>query len=54
VNIFAMLALIEELTHDDECQYDHHGYCQAHFLHERPCPHERAKALLADQKRREP
>ena len=22
------------------CCYDHHGYCQSHFLHERPCPME--------------
>lgn len=21
-----------------ECRYDHHGYCQTHFLHEKPCP----------------
>ena len=29
----------------DPCEYDHHGYCQAHSLDERPCPHERAAEL---------
>lgn len=31
--------LIDRLAFDDECDYDHHAYCQAHNLHERPCPH---------------
>ena len=25
---------------DDVCSYDHHGYCQSHFGHEKPCPYE--------------
>lgn len=33
----------------DACRYDHHGYCQTHFLHERPCPYERARAALASR-----
>jgi hypothetical protein len=41
-----LLDLIRDLAHDDACEYDHHGYCQSHFLHERPCPHERAQAIL--------
>lgn len=31
--------LIDRLAFDDECDYDHHAYCQAHNLHEHPCPH---------------
>ncbi len=42
------LAILADLVDDAPCQYDHHGYCQAHSLHERPCPHERAKTLLGD------
>lgn len=30
----------------DPCRYDHHGYCQAHSLSPRPCPHEAAKEVL--------
>ena len=30
----------------DECQYDHHGYCQAHGLDEAPCPVERIVRVL--------
>ena len=44
----AYLALLAELTHpDDECVYDHHGYCQTHDLADRPCPHSRAKRLIS-------
>lgn len=28
------------------CRYDHHGYCQEHFLHEKPCLAERTKEAL--------
>ena len=28
------------LADGEVCCYDHHGYCQSHFLHERPCPME--------------
>ncbi len=38
--------LLAELTAPDPCQYDHNEKCQAHWLHTRPCPHERAKKLL--------
>lgn len=31
--------LIDRLAFDDGCDYDHHAYCQAHNLHEHPCPH---------------
>ena len=23
----------------EPCRYDHHGYCQTHFLDPAPCPH---------------
>ncbi len=39
-NALAVAAeLIDRLAFDDACDYDHHDYCQAHNLHERPCPH---------------
>jgi len=38
-------ALVTELVDADPCRYDHHGYCQTHSLHEKPCPHEQAKDL---------
>ena len=41
--------LIEEFVDDDPCQYDMHGYCQAHSLHSKPCPHERAKEMLPNR-----
>jgi hypothetical protein len=37
--------LVIELIDDDDCLYDHHGYCQTHALYKNPCPYERAKAL---------
>jgi len=37
--------LVRELTDDGKCDYDHNDYCQSHSLHDRPCPHGRAKAL---------
>lgn len=41
-----LCGLLDELTDTEECRYDHHDNCQSHNLHERPCPHETAKALL--------
>lgn len=47
--------LVPEFIHDDDpCEYDRLGYCHAHELRERPCPHERAKALLAARAGRPP
>ena len=40
-----LLRLIEEFTDPDPCSYDHNGSCQAHSLHEKPCPHEIAQVL---------
>ena len=28
------------LADGETCHYDHHGYCQTHFLHSKPCPME--------------
>lgn len=43
-----LLALVRDLADDDECWFDHHGYCQAHgwMTTETPCPHARARELL--------
>lgn len=45
--ITQLVDLIEELTDEDDCWFDHHGCCQAHGLADPPCPHARAKALVA-------
>lgn len=42
-----LISLLEELLDDSPCHYDHHGKCQAHSLHEKPCPHEKGKQMLA-------
>jgi len=39
-------AMLEEVVSSTPCRYDHHGYCQEHSLSERPCEHERARAML--------
>jgi hypothetical protein len=39
-----LLILVD--AHDEECRYDHHGHCQTHWLHDRPCPIEQAKELI--------
>ncbi|MEV1245129.1 hypothetical protein [Nonomuraea sp. NPDC049750] len=39
--------LVRELADDGPCHYDHHDQCQGHSLDYRPCPHARAKELLA-------
>ena len=35
-------------VHDEECWYDHHGYCQAHFV-EDDCLIKRTKAALSEE-----
>lgn len=47
-----MRRLLADLVDPDPCWLDHHGYCQAHGLHSPPCPHARAKELLAELGRR--
>lgn len=39
--------LIISLGDEEPCEYDHHDYCQAHLLHERPCPYGKANELRA-------
>jgi hypothetical protein len=36
-------------VHDEECYFDHHGDCQAHFV-ERPCRVEVAREFLKNAK----
>lgn len=43
----ALLELVQELCDPSPCWYDHHGRCQEHRMHDRPCPHEKASELLA-------
>ena len=43
-----LLAALKPLVDDDECEFDHHGYCQAHnWYQDSVCPRERARAFLA-------
>jgi hypothetical protein len=37
---------VDSVRDDSPCWYDHHGLCQGHTLHEKPCPHEQAPDLL--------
>lgn len=32
---------------DEPCRYDHHDYCQTHWLDAQPCPVEKVRAVLA-------
>lgn len=44
-----MFQLLMDFVDPDDCWYDHHGYCQAHSLHEGElCPHKLAKKLLEE------
>lgn len=47
----ALLDLISDLAHTDRCEYDHHGYCQAHdwYIGGKECPHARAMKLFPPQ-----
>ncbi len=44
----ALAALVDP----DDCQFDHHGDCQAHGFFGGPCGHAVAKELLARQENR--
>lgn len=37
---------LESLLDDDKCRYDHHGYCQTHYLGD-PCEVAEARRILA-------
>ncbi len=47
-----LVHLVSELVDQSPCRYDHNGLCQAHSLHERPCPHETGKHALTTAKHR--
>lgn len=42
--------LVKDFIDPDDCDYDHHGYCQTHgwFETDPVCPHKRAKEYLQD------
>jgi len=42
------IQLLEMLADEDECEYDHHGYCQVHgwMDSEVECPHKQVKQFL--------
>ena len=43
--------LVDDFTDPDDCNIDHHGYCQAHgWLQAGVCPHFRAKQLKSEGK----
>lgn len=46
--------LLRQLAGDEDCDYDHHGYCQTHWGANGPdekCPHEQARHLVAGGER---
>lgn len=48
INAFEEMAeLLEQLTDEDDCSFDHHGYCQTHswMYNDEKCPHHRSKEL---------
>lgn len=51
-NVEQLRRLLADLTDPDDCDFDHHGGCQAHgYLTLKPgelCPHAEAKQLLAE------
>ena len=40
---------LEALVDDEECRFDHHGYCQTHNL-SNPCDMQRAREVIAKVK----
>ncbi|KIU17894.1 hypothetical protein [Mycolicibacterium llatzerense] len=45
-------AALATLVDPDDCQFDHHGDCQAHGFFDGPCGHAVAKELLAREENR--
>ena len=41
-----LLSLLKEFVDDEECHYDHHGFCQTHLGGEYPCEFTRAREVL--------
>lgn len=51
IQIQTAIQLLREFVevHDEGCHYDHHGYCQAHYLQDKgECMVERGKKLLEE------
>ena len=48
--IDTLAELLETHTDDDECSFDHHGYCQTHFG-DNPCRNVLAKHVLDEVKK---
>jgi len=48
----SLLDLLSELVQDDDCSYDHHGYCQTHGLLPYPCANGRAREVMKAWKER--
>jgi len=46
------IVIIIDLIDEDDCYFDHHGYCQAHGWPDKgfTCPHARGKMLLKELK----
>jgi hypothetical protein len=43
----ALVKALESLVDEEECSFDHHGYCQTHFSGSSPCVMEEARKVLA-------
>jgi hypothetical protein len=42
-----VISILQDMYDEEECWYDHHGYCQAHnWFGETLCPHKRAQEYL--------
>lgn len=42
--------ILEWLAEENDCRYDHHGYCQEHYLHDKDeCPVKLAKDILKEK-----
>lgn len=50
--VTALRLALDDLTDDEECRLDHHGYCQTHTL-SKPCANATARALLTGPLRSE-
>ena len=45
-NFDGLIEILELFIDDEECRFDHHGYCQEHGVTE-PCRNQAAKDLIA-------
>lgn len=51
-DVVELLTLIDQLTSEEACWWDHNGNCQCHYWFGEPlyCPHNEAKKLLNSDK----